>query len=59
MACKMYKCCPSLLIPLVMLKVNSWVLVVSSVENLTVAVILPSVVQTFSFVYSNLLIKCG
>ena len=55
----MYRCCPSSLILLVSLIVGSWVLVVSGVENLIVAVILPSVVKTFSIVYSNLLMKHG
>ena len=52
-----YRCCPSLLILLVRLIVGIWVLVVSGVENLIVAVILPSVVETFSIVYSNLLMN--
>ena len=59
MACMMYRCCPSLLILPVMLIVGIWALVVSGVENLIFAVILPSVVQTVSVVYSNLLMKYG
>ena len=55
----MYRCCPSSLILLVMLIVGSWELVVSSVGNLIVVVILPSLVQKFSTVYPNLLRKHG
>ena len=47
------RCCPSLLILLAMLIVVSLELVVSIVDNLVVAVILPSVVYTFSIVYQN------
>ena len=42
-----------------MLIEGSWELVVSDVESSVVAVILPSVVQTFSIVYSNFLMKPG
>ena len=55
----MYRCCPCLRVLPVMLRVVSWELVASVIESLVVAVILPSVVQTFSIVYSNLLRKHG
>ena len=57
--CMMNRCCSGLPILPVMLRVGGWELVVSIVESLVVAVILPSVVQTFSIVYPNLLRKHG
>ena len=57
--CKRCRCCPSSLILPVMPIVGSLGLVVSIVESLLFAVILPPVVWTSSSSYPNHLRKCG